>query len=111
MAFYEVELKSKVIKVEYSYYCSRKESPSRSPYQHNSKTQLHRNGQLYLNEEEQNNPHMERLAEQFMLFAPRSRGHDDGPDAVEGAVWKIGDMLGRGTGIITFGRTDRENRW
>ncbi len=72
---------------------------------------LHRNGQLYLNEEEQNNPHMERLAEQFMLFAPRSRGHDDGPDAVEGAVWKIGDMLGRGTGIVTFGRTDRENRW
>lgn len=72
---------------------------------------LHRNGQLYLNEAEKHNPHMERLAEQFMLFAPRSRGHDDGPDAVEGAVWKIGDLLGRGTGIVTFGKTDRENRW
>jgi predicted phage terminase large subunit-like protein len=72
---------------------------------------LNRNGQLYLNEAEKDNQNMERLAEQFMLFAPRSRGHDDGPDAVEGAVWKIDEMMGRETGIVTFGRTDRENRW
>lgn len=48
---------------------------------------LHRNGKLYLNDHEKNNPHMLRLAEQFMAFAPGSRAHDDGPDAVEGAVW------------------------
>ena len=72
---------------------------------------LNRNGQLYLNEAEKDNPHMERLAEQFMLFAPRSRGHDDGPDAVEGAIWKIGEMLGRETGIVTIGKTGRDNRW
>lgn len=52
---------------------------------------LNRNGQLYLNEQERHNPHMDRLAEQFMNFAPGSRAHDDGPDAVEGAVWLLND--------------------
>ncbi len=70
---------------------------------------LHRNGQLYLNENERHNPHMKRLAEQFVSFTPGSRAHDDGPDAVEGAVWKIGDIMGRG-GIITFPKTVSENR-
>lgn len=50
---------------------------------------LHRNGKLYLNEHERSNPHMQRLAEQFMALAPGSRAHDDGPDAVEGAVWIV----------------------
>jgi phage terminase large subunit-like protein len=50
---------------------------------------LHRNCLLYLNEAEKNNPHMKRLEEQFLAFAPGSRGHDDAPDAVEGAVWII----------------------
>ena len=73
---------------------------------------LNRNGQLYLNEAEKDNPHMQRLAEQFLVFAPRSRAHDDGPDAVEGAIWKINDILLRGQtgGIITYGRQTNENR-
>lgn len=50
---------------------------------------LHRNGRLYLNEAEKNNPHMLRLAGQFLALSPGSRAHDDGPDAVEGAVWMI----------------------
>lgn len=50
---------------------------------------LHRNGQLYLNEAQRHNPHMQRLAEQFLAFAPGSRAHDDGPDAVEGAIWLL----------------------
>lgn len=50
---------------------------------------LHRNGKLYLSEQERDNPHMQRLADQFMALAPGSRAHDDGPDAVEGAVWVI----------------------
>ena len=54
---------------------------------------LHRNGELYLNEAERHNPHMQRLAEQFMAFAPGSRAHDDGPDAVEGAIWVINEKL------------------
>lgn len=50
---------------------------------------LHRNGELFLNEAERHNPHMHRLAEQFCAFAPGGHSHDDGPDAVEGAVWII----------------------
>lgn len=48
---------------------------------------LNRLGKLYFNEEEQANPHMKALAEQFMTFGPGSRAHDDGPDAVESAIW------------------------
>jgi hypothetical protein len=50
---------------------------------------LNRNGKLWLNENERKSPHMQRLADQFTLFSPGSRAHDDGPDAVEGAVWMI----------------------
>lgn len=54
---------------------------------------LHRNGELYLSEAERHNPHMSRLVEQFCAFAPGSHAHDDGPDAVEGAVWIINQKL------------------
>lgn len=50
---------------------------------------LHRNAKLYLNKDEEENPGMKRLDEQFLAFAPGSRAHDDGPDAVEGAVWML----------------------
>lgn len=50
---------------------------------------LHRMGRLYLNEAERHNPHMTRLEGQFKAFAPGSSAHDDGPDAVEGAVWLL----------------------
>ncbi len=59
---------------------------------------LHRNGELYLNGHEQDNPHMQRLAEQFVALAPGSRAYDDGPDAVEGAVWIIMGKISDGTG-------------
>jgi len=74
---------------------------------------LHRNGQLYLNEHERKNPHMARLAEQFTAFAPGSRAHDDGPDAVEGAVWKINELLLRKNtgGISVAKRPPSKNRW
>jgi predicted phage terminase large subunit-like protein len=53
-----------------------------------------RNGTLVFNEAEKDNPHMKRLAAQFAAFAPGSRAHDDGPDAVEGAVWKLQEIVG-----------------
>ncbi len=73
---------------------------------------LHRNGQLYLNEVEKQNPHMQRLVEQFVAFAPGSRAHDDGPDAVEGAIWVIGEkeVQGVGGGIIPFPKPVNGNR-
>lgn len=54
---------------------------------------LNRNGKLYLNEGEKHNPHMQRLEEQFLALSPMSSAHDDGPDAVEGAVWRINNKL------------------
>lgn len=67
-----------------------------------------RNGQLYLNQSERYNPHMLLLAEQFRVFGPGSTAHDDGPDAVEGAVWLISERHGaRGVPRIEMGRTTR----
>lgn len=54
---------------------------------------LNRNGKLFLNEKEKDNPHMQRLEEQFKALSPGSRAHDDGPDAVEGAVWLINNKI------------------
>jgi predicted phage terminase large subunit-like protein len=50
---------------------------------------LDRNGLLYFNEAEIENPDMKMLIAQFKAFAPKSRAHDDGPDAVEGALFYI----------------------
>lgn len=73
---------------------------------------LNRNGRLYLNEDERHNPHMVRLEEQFKAFAPGSRAHDDGPDAVEGAVWLLAgkSRMKGGKIIMTFGRQVRNMR-
>ncbi|NDC41907.1 MAG: hypothetical protein EBZ77_10210, partial [Chitinophagia bacterium] len=53
---------------------------------------LYRNSRLYMAAQEQHNPHMVRLADQFKAFAPDSNAHDDGPDAVEGAIWLLQQM-------------------
>lgn len=50
---------------------------------------LNRQGRLVFNEAERENPHMRRLEEQFKSIEPSMTSHDDGPDAVEGAVWII----------------------
>jgi predicted phage terminase large subunit-like protein len=74
---------------------------------------LHRNGQLYLNDSERHNPHMVRLVEQFTAFAPGSRAHDDGPDAVEGAIWQIinKENNAQASQINSFARTERPRRY
>jgi len=55
---------------------------------------LNRNGKLYLNAADKSNPHMQRLEAQFLTLSPTSRAHDDGPDAVEGAVYAIYEKIG-----------------
>ncbi len=74
---------------------------------------LHRNGQLYLNAKEQDNPNMKRLEEQFTAFGPGSRTHDDGPDAVEGAIWLIQDKfsLHGSSGFHLFAREENGKRF
>lgn len=74
---------------------------------------LNRNGKLYLNEHERNNTHMINLEDQFRAFAPGSRAHDDGPDAVEGAVYLINSKsstLAAGS-IETFRRPQNSKRF
>lgn len=47
---------------------------------------LAREGRLVLNADEQQNPHMRRLEEQFLMFSLTLRFPADGPDCVEGAL-------------------------
>lgn len=54
---------------------------------------LSRLGKLIFNEAEKRNPHMERLAEQFMLVNAQLNSPADGPDCIEGAVWIINQKL------------------
>lgn len=57
---------------------------------------LNRTGRLILNEAENKNPHMQRLENQFKAIEPNLKGgHDDAPDATEGAVWIISHKLKR----------------
>ena len=73
---------------------------------------LNRDGSLYLNAAERNDPNMKLLAEQFTAFSPGSRSHDDGPDAVEGAVRILDEKLNNkgGAGFYGFGKGVNERR-
>lgn len=53
---------------------------------------LVRLGQLIFNEAEKNNPHMQRMASQFLTASPNSR-ELGGPDAIEGAVKILQDKI------------------
>lgn len=53
---------------------------------------LNRLGQLILNENEANDPHMKRLVAQFKSVSANSKTMD-GPDAVEGAVYYIKNKI------------------
>jgi hypothetical protein len=54
---------------------------------------LNRLGKLIFNIDEVGNPHMKRLEEQFLLVTPKLTAPADGPDCIEGAVWKINEKL------------------
>lgn len=70
---------------------------------------LNRNGKLYFNAQFADSPGMKVLAEQFLAFAPGSRAHDDGPDAVEGAVFvlnaKLASLSGGGFSSVPRSRS------
>lgn len=54
---------------------------------------LARQGRLVFNSAERGNPQMQRLEDQFRLFAPKLPAPADGPDCIEGAVWQISRKL------------------
>jgi len=70
---------------------------------------VNRLGQLIFNETERENPHVKRIAEQFLIFCPQMKD-PAGPDAVEGAKWIIDSKIRQITDAsFTFGR-QRNNR-
>ncbi|MRM86594.1 hypothetical protein D1002_12120, partial [Riemerella anatipestifer] len=50
---------------------------------------LNRNGKLIFNEELKGREDMKEADFQFLALSPKSRAHDDAPDACEGAIWII----------------------
>lgn len=66
---------------------------------------LVRLGQLVFNVEEQGNPHMIRLKEQFRLFGPKLSAPADGVDAVEGGIYIVRQK--NATGDNTYTRIPR----
>lgn len=50
---------------------------------------LNRNEKLWFNEDLKPSEHMKATEDQFKALSPTSSAHDDGPDSVEGAVFKI----------------------
>ncbi len=50
---------------------------------------LFERGIFYFNEAERNDYGTKKLIEQLLMFEKGSRTHDDGPDAIEGAVWML----------------------
>ncbi len=68
-------------------------------------------GKLFLNESEKDNPSMKILEEQFMAFGPKSKAHDDGPDAVEGAKYIIDSKFFSEVPIIIGRRQSNQKRY
>ncbi len=56
---------------------------------------LNRAGRMVLNIREKDNPHMQRLEEQFKLFDDGLPAPADGPDAVEGGWYKLQELAAR----------------
>ncbi|WP_297628708.1 hypothetical protein [uncultured Rikenella sp.] len=72
---------------------------------------LVRLGQLVFNVEEQGNPHMQRLKEQFRLFGPKLSAPADGVDAVEGGVYIVRQKMAVGKNSYThISRRKNPNR-
>ena len=72
---------------------------------------LNSKGQLIFNEDEQNNPHMKRLEEQFKLINPQLSAPADGPDCIEGGVHIINSKIAsRGNQNIQWGRRQKNTK-
>ena len=65
---------------------------------------LNRQGLLILNEAEKDNPHMKRLEEQFLLVDHQLNSPADGPDSIEGGVFKINEKIRNGDESYVLGQ-------
>jgi hypothetical protein len=73
--------------------------------------QLNRTGKLIFNEDEKQNPHMQRLKEQFEAVEPTLSTLVDGPDSVEGAVFIINAKVRNSMPPSTVPRYITKNRY
>ncbi|MEG1464799.1 MAG: hypothetical protein RSC11_07875, partial [Mucinivorans sp.] len=72
---------------------------------------LVRLGDLIFNQDEEGNPHMMRLKEQFRLFGPRLAAPCDGVDALEGGIFIVRSKSNIGARNITYvNRRRNKNR-
>ena len=71
---------------------------------------MNRAGNLILNEQERDNPHMRELLDQFTLFTLSLRYPADGPDAVEGGNRIIDEIQHRAEPPLTRSRADIRTR-
>ncbi|MDR1345948.1 MAG: hypothetical protein LBK03_04535 [Bacteroidales bacterium] len=66
---------------------------------------LNRQARLVFNEAMKGDPHMQRLAEEFLLITPELHSPADGADCVEGAYWIANSKIAANcAGAITKGR-------
>lgn len=73
---------------------------------------LNRNGHLWFNIDDKDSPHGIAMRAQFKAFGPKSKAHDDGPDAVEGAVWTINSKtVNNASSIQTLKRPRNKKRF
>jgi hypothetical protein len=73
---------------------------------------LVRNSQLVFNIAEKDNPHMQRLSEQFKLFNMQLKSPSDGPDCIEGGVDIINQKIAQTAagGVKTFAAATNRKR-
>lgn len=73
---------------------------------------LNRDGQLVFNIDEKDDPNMKRLDEQFRLFTEQLRAPADGPDSIEGGVFKLNEKIAAITSgeMKTFTRQKNNKR-
>jgi len=70
---------------------------------------LNRNEKLWFNEKLKPSAHMKAMEAQFLALSATSRAHDDGPDAVEGAVFAINAKTMADTGKIQVYKNRRHH--
>jgi predicted phage terminase large subunit-like protein len=62
-------------------------------------------GDVYFNENEKDNHHMQALIEQLLTFEPKVKSKKDGPDALEGAIHLLSKMISLSPNISAGTRT------
>jgi hypothetical protein len=68
--------------------------------------------QIFLNENEKDNHHMQRLREQLLLFEPGFTGiKKDGPDALEGGLFKIMEKIQTSQPTVIGKRSKSKNMY